>query len=294
MATHRGADWMTKERSLAERALAACLPPAEAAPARLHAAMRYALLGGGKRLRPLLCRAAARAVAGRDRDAAWRPACAVECIHAYSLIHDDLPALDNDALRRGRPTCHVAFGEAMAILAGDALQTQAFALLAGAGRRAGAMARVLAAAAGSPDGMVAGQVMDMEAERSRATLAEVQAIHSRKTAALIRASVQLGGLAAGATPAQLGALGMFGEAVGCAFQIADDLLDETASSAELGKTAGKDAAQAKATYPAVTGRAGALAAGEALVAAALQALAGWGPPAGRLRTLARAALHRRH
>ncbi len=285
--------WMARERALAEQALAGCLPPAEAAPARLHAAMRYALLGGGKRLRPLLCRAAARAVAGEDCDAAWRPACAVECVHTYSLIHDDLPALDNDALRRGRPTCHIVFGEAMAILAGDALQTHAFAWLAGAGHRAAAMVRVLAAGAGTPEGMVAGQVMDMEAERGSDDLAAVQAIHSRKTAALIRASVQLGGLAAGASRAQLEALGIFGEAVGCAFQIADDLLDETASSAELGKTAGKDAAQAKATYPAVVGRAGAQAAGDALVAAALAALTGWGAAAGRLRHLARAALDRR-
>jgi geranylgeranyl pyrophosphate synthase len=288
-----GMQWMAKEQARVERALAACLPPAGAAPARLHEAMRYAVLGGGKRLRPLLCRAAARAVAGGDCEAAWRPACAVECIHAYSLIHDDLPALDNDALRRGRPTCHVVFGEAMAILAGDALQTHAFALLAGAGRHAAALARALAEAAGTPDGMVAGQVMDMEAERGRATLAEVEAIHRRKTAALIRASVVLGGLAAGASRTQGEALGRYGEAVGRAFQIADDLLDETGSSAELGKTAGKDAAQAKATYPAVAGRSAAQTAGDALIEAALDALRGWGAGAGRLRALARAALHRR-
>jgi geranylgeranyl pyrophosphate synthase len=286
--------WMEQEREQAEAVLAACLPAAEVAPARLHAAMRYALLGGGKRLRPLLCRAAAFAVAGGDCRAAWRPACAVECIHAYSLIHDDLPALDNDAMRRGQPTCHVVFGEAMAILAGDALQTHAFGLLAAAGRRAAAMVQVLAAAAGTPEGMAAGQAMDLEAERRHTDLAMVETIHRRKTAALIRASVLLGGMAAGATRTQCAALARYGEAVGRAFQIADDLLDETASSLELGKTAGKDAAQAKATYPAAAGRAGARAAGEARVGEALGALRGWGPAAVRLRALAQAALHRRY
>lgn len=284
-------DWQAAERAAVEIRLAAAVPGADIPPVRLHQAMRHSLLGGGKRLRPLLCRAAARAVLGDDCEAAWTPALAVELVHTYSLIHDDLPALDNDDLRRGRPTCHKLYGEAMAILAGDALLTRAFELLAGA-PQAGAMVGLLAQAAGTPAGMVAGQVADMEGAQG-AALEAVRWIHERKTAALLRASVLLGGMAANAGAEQREALAQFGHSAGLAFQIADDLLDRSASSAELGKTAGKDAAQAKATYPGVLGAAGARAEAQRRVDEAEAALAGWGPAAERLRALARFTLGRR-
>ena len=279
-------DWAAAERAELERRLAQAVPAEDQPPQSLHRAMRYSLLDGGKRLRPLLCRAAAYAVAAGEVEAAWAPACAVEMVHTYSLIHDDLPALDNDDLRRGRPTCHKQFGEAMAILAGDALLTLAFGQLAAAGGGAAAMVGLLAEAAGTPAGMVAGQVADLEAERAQADAATVAFIHRRKTAALMRASVLLGGRAAAASAQQLAALGQFGEALGLAFQIVDDMLDLTASSGELGKTAGKDEAQRKATYPAVAGRAAAEQEARRLAQQALAALAGWGPAAGRLRALA--------
>lgn len=284
-------DWQSRERTECERRLAAAVPTARQPPRRLHAAMRHSLLGGGKRLRPLLCRAAARAVAGADCESAWVPAVAVELVHTYSLIHDDLPALDNDALRRGRPTCHVAFGEAMAILAGDALLTRAFGVLAQA-PQSGPMVALLAHAAGTPAGMVAGQVADLEAGAS-STLAIVRAIHQRKTGALLSASVVLGGWAAGASASQRSALAHFGDCVGLAFQIADDLLDASASSSRLGKTPGKDAAQGKATWPAAAGPAAAAASAAALVAEAETTLQAWGPSARRLLQLARFAAARR-
>lgn len=283
--------WIEQERSECERRLEAAVPAAGEAPERLHAAMRHSLLGGGKRLRPLLCRAAARAVLGSDCEPAWTPALAVELVHTYSLIHDDLPALDNDALRRGRPTCHVAFGEALAILAGDALLTRAFAVLAAA-PEAAAMVAVLAEAAGTPAGMVAGQVADMEAHRG-APLAAVRAIHERKTAALLRASVLLGAMAADAGAAQREALRRCGGALGLAFQIADDVLDASASSAELGKTAGKDAAQNKATWVAAVGLEAARRSAAELTAEAESALTGFGPAADHLRDLARLITQRR-
>ncbi|MGH9480614.1 MAG: polyprenyl synthetase family protein [Terriglobales bacterium] len=277
-------DWLETERAETERRLALAVPKEDAPPASLHRAMRYSLLGGGKRLRPLLCLAAARAVAGEAVEAAWAPACAVELVHTYSLIHDDLPALDNDDLRRGRPTCHKQFGEALAILAGDALLTLAFERLAAGGTAA--MVAELARAAGTPGGMVAGQVMDVEAERDRMDIAAVECIHRAKTAALIRASVRLGGMAAGASEPQLAELGRYGAAVGLAFQINDDLLDISATSLALGKTAGKDEAQRKATYPAAAGAAEAQARAQALTQEALAALAGWGASAEQLRQLA--------
>ncbi len=283
--------WIEPERSECERRLQAAVPAASEAPQRLHQAMRHSLLGGGKRLRPLLCRAAARAIVGSDCELAWTPAVAVELVHTYSLIHDDLPALDNDELRRGQPTCHVVFGEALAILAGDALLTRAFAVLAAA-PEAAAMVAVLAAAAGTPGGMVAGQVADMEARRD-APLAAVRAIHERKTAALLRASLVLGARAAGAGAAQQEALGRCGAALGLAFQIADDVLDASASSAELGKTAGKDAAQNKATWVAAVGLEAACRTAADLTAEAEAALAGFGPAADHLRDLARLITARR-
>ncbi|MGH9483818.1 MAG: polyprenyl synthetase family protein, partial [Terriglobales bacterium] len=267
------------------------------APQRLHAAMRHSLLGGGKRLRPLLCRAAARAVVSAqektlDCEAAWTPAVAVELVHAYSLIHDDLPALDNDQLRRGRPTCHVVYGEAMAILAGDALLTRAFGVLAAA-PQAAAMVALLAEAAGTPAGMVAGQVADMETH-SHAALSEVRWIHERKTAALLRASVVLGARAAGANAAQNKALERYGKAIGLAFQITDDVLDAGATSAELGKTAGKDAAQDKATWVAAAGIQAAARTATSLTGEAEAALSGFGASAQHLVALARLITQRKN
>lgn len=284
------------EREEFERRLDAALPRAEAAPQRLHRALRYSAQSGGKRLRPLLCRAAAQAVAGQAVEAAWAPAVALELIHTYSLIHDDLPALDNDALRRGRPTCHVAFDEATAILAGDGLLTLAFEVLTEAPlapAAVAAMVRELARAAGTPGGMVAGQAADLEATSASATLEEVGWIHARKTAALIRASLVLGGVAAGASAARLAVLGDVGEAAGLAFQIVDDLLDRSGSTAELGKTAGKDEAQAKATYPAAAGVAAAEAQARELAARARALLADWGVAADPLRRLTDLMVERR-
>jgi farnesyl diphosphate synthase len=241
----------------AEDALDRSLPPAEHSPAALHRAMRYAVLGGGKRLRPLLVYAAAHAL-GEEGPQLDTAACAVELIHAYSLVHDDLPAMDDDALRRGRPTCHIVFGEAMAILAGDALQALAFAILAeqpadhtDAVTRM-AMLRALGRACGA-EGMAGGQALDLAAVGCPLTLAELEHMHACKTGALIRASVQLGALAAGADSTTLQALDDYAHAVGLAFQVRDDILDVEGESAVLGKTAGKDAAAAKPTFPSVIG-----------------------------------------
>jgi geranylgeranyl diphosphate synthase type II len=251
--------------------------------------MRYSVFAGGKRLRPVLVAAGAEAVGG-TLAAVMPAACAVEMIHTYSLIHDDLPAMDNDDFRRGVPTNHKVFGEAIAILAGDALLTLAFRLL-GDSVAAGADAQRLrevftevADAAGSA-GMVGGQVADIECEGKPADAAIVDYIHTHKTAALIRASIRSGAILAGATPAQLKALGVAGDDLGLAFQIMDDILDITATSEELGKTAGKDQAQQKATYPAVHGIETSRRRAQALVADAHAALEPFGPRALPLRAL---------
>src|SRR5262245_19621971 len=222
--------------------------------------MRYAVLGGGKRLRPVLALASAEAVGGAGaRSKAMPFACALELIHAYSLAHDDLPAMDDDDLRRGRPSLHVRFGEALAILAGDALLTDAIAVMAGAAARGPGVERTLAivaevAVAAGARGMVAGQVADLEHERRRrVSLATVASIHRRKTGALIRAAVRAGAVSAGADDRELALLTTYGEAVGLAFQIADDILDETADATRLGKRGGGDRARGKATFPAVLG-----------------------------------------
>jgi geranylgeranyl diphosphate synthase type II len=239
--------------TLADRALEEALPPATEYPARLHAAMRYSVFAGGKRLRPALVLAASRACRGSD--VACTPAmAAVELLHTYTLIHDDLPAMDDDDLRRGRPTCHRAFDEATAILAGDALQAQAFLSAATLGIEA---VRCLGLAASSR-GVIGGQQEDLDAEGapidgSVASQARLERIHRGKTAAMISASCVLGGISAHASSQDLEALRRYGEHAGLAFQIADDLLDATATSAELGKTAGKDAEQGKLTYVAVHG-----------------------------------------
>ncbi len=233
-------------------------PPANGPPATLASAMRYTVLAGGKRIRPALAMASATAVGGEGADA-LPAAAALEMIHSYSLIHDDLPCMDDDDLRRGQPTAHIQYGEAIAVLAGDALHTLAFETIAGSGgparMRVEAVGR-LAAAAG-PRGMVAGQALDIEAETRPPDACGLEAIHRGKTGALISASVALGALAGGGSLQQTDALAAFGSELGLVFQIVDDLLDEEATSAELGKSAGKDRAAGKATYPAIHGIAGA-------------------------------------
>lgn len=237
------------------RALDQFLPREKTRPAILHRAMRYSLFAGGKRLRPALCLAAAAACGGQEDDA-MPLACAVECIHTYSLIHDDLPAMDNDDFRRGKPTNHKVFGEGMAVLAGDALLTQAFEIAAQArGWRRyphQLLTLEIARASGSLQ-LIAGQAADLEAEGKRISAANLKYIHERKTSALLCCSVRLGGMSANATPAQLQALTDFGYNVGLAFQIIDDILDITQTSEQLGKTAGKDTAAEKATYPSIVG-----------------------------------------
>jgi geranylgeranyl diphosphate synthase type II len=239
-----------------DRALEALIPSTETVPASIHGAMRHSTFAGGKRLRPVLVEQAAIAIAGSLPAGIEKLGAAIEMLHTYSLIHDDLPALDNDDLRRGKPTCHVVFGEAIAILAGDALQTQAFEVLAGLDCPPAAtvqIIRLIAQAVGTVDGMIGGQVLDIEGEHQKPTAELVDAIHRAKTGALIRVSVVAGGVYAGATAEEVARLDTFGRKAGLAFQIADDVLDLTQDSAQLGKTAGKDLATEKATWPAVFG-----------------------------------------
>jgi len=245
-----------QERTAAvNRALDQFLPKGSAKPATIHKAMRYSLFAGGKRMRPALCLAAAAACGGKEGEA-MPLACAVECIHTYSLVHDDLPAMDNDDFRRGKATNHKVFGEGIAILAGDALLTQAFEIAA---RSRGwpryshqEIVLELAAASGSLQ-LIAGQVADLEAEGKKLTATELKYIHERKTSALLRCSVRLGGMSANCSQVQLKALSDFGYYVGLAFQIIDDILDVTQTTEQLGKTAGKDTAAQKATYPSIIG-----------------------------------------
>lgn len=248
--------YLVAQRKLVDDALERWVPPVDQPPANLHQAMRYSLFAGGKRIRPILCIAAAHAVAGEAPGVA-NAACSLELIHTYSLIHDDLPALDNDDLRRGRPTCHRVYGEAMAILAGDSLLTYAFELLASLpdvdAARAIRLVKELAHASGTVGGMIAGQVHDIEGEKLEASAALLDDIHRAKTGALLRASVRMGAIYAGASDAQLEAISEYGEHVGLGFQIIDDILDVEQSSEQLGKTAGKDAQQNKITFPAVYG-----------------------------------------
>ncbi|HEY1583561.1 MAG TPA: farnesyl diphosphate synthase [Chthoniobacterales bacterium] len=238
-----------------DRGLDCFLPKATSKPATIHKAMRYSLFAGGKRLRPILCLATAEACAGLTKSA-LPLACAVECIHTYSLIHDDLPSMDNDDFRRGRPTCHKVFGDGIAVLAGDALLTIAFEIAAAAQTwpryDLRAIMREIAVAAGSRR-LIAGQVADLEGEGKATTRAQLRYIHENKTAALLTASIRLGAMSANATPTQLRAVSDFGDALGLAFQVIDDILDVTQTSEKLGKSAGKDAVAQKATYPSVLG-----------------------------------------
>jgi geranylgeranyl diphosphate synthase, type II len=273
------------------------LPADTVAPETIHKAMRYSVFAGGKRLRPVLVIAGAEAVGGRMDDV-MPTACALEMIHTYSLIHDDLPAMDNDDFRRGRPTSHKVFGEAMAILAGDGLLTLAFRLIAENWRPA-MDARVLrdvlvdVSDAAGTDGMVGGQVADLEAEGRRVSPDMLEYIHLHKTAALIRTSIRVGARLSGARDEQLRALTVAGGDLGLAFQIVDDILDVTGTTEQLGKTAGKDQAQQKATYPAIHGIEASQAQAGRLVGEALHALAPLGPPAEPLRALARFILERK-
>jgi geranylgeranyl diphosphate synthase type II len=280
--------YLVSRQKEVDRALDRFLPKATVSPATIHKAMRYSLFAGGKRLRPILCVAAAEACGGKTA-AALPQACAVECIHTYSLIHDDLPSMDNDDLRRGRPTCHKVFGDGIAILAGDALLTIAFEI---ATKTAPVprydvrqFFREIAEAAGSKK-LIAGQVADLEAEGRRITRAEVRSIHENKTAALLTTSVRLGAMAANATAKQLAAVTAFGRALGLAFQVIDDILDVTQTSEKLGKSAGKDVAAKKATYPAVFGLEKSRSEARRLTRQAHRALGSLGENARVLRALA--------
>jgi geranylgeranyl diphosphate synthase type II len=277
-----------------DAALDRLLPKASAKPATLHKAMRYSLFAGGKRLRPVLCLAAAEACGGREA-AAMPLACAVECIHTYSLIHDDLPCMDDDDFRRGRPTSHKVYGEGVAVLAGDALLTVAFEMVAKAkpSRRwcSAALARDVAVASGSL-WLVGGQVADLEGEGRPTSHAQLRWIHERKTSALLTCAIRLGAMSANATPSGLRALTRFGYSLGLAFQVIDDILDATKTSAELGKTAGKDAKAGKATYPAILGMKRAEAEARKFTAGAVNALKPFGKRAARLRELADYLLNR--
>jgi len=300
-------------REAADIALEQLLPPASQHPTSIHRAMRHSVFAGGKRLRPILCMEAGRMIASsasksstsksRARSLSGSlPAgieqvgAALEMLHTYSLIHDDLPALDNDDLRRGRPTSHKVFGEAIAILAGDALQTQAYEVLAQIACPAEArvaIIREIAHGTGTIDGMIGGQVVDLEAEHKKPDLATLEYIHRSKTAALITASVVSGGIYAGAKVTDIAHLRTYGQSIGLAFQIVDDVLDVTQTSEQLGKTAGKDEAAEKATYPALFGIEESLRKADALVDRACAELNEYGGAASTLKDLARFLVERK-
>jgi geranylgeranyl diphosphate synthase, type II len=284
-----------EDRAAVDAALDRLLPGENTQPPSIHRAMRYSVQAGGKRVRPILCLESAR-IFSADVTPILSVACALEFIHTYSLIHDDLPALDNDDLRRGKPTCHKKFNEATAILAGDALLTLAFETLANApiepARRVAILSHV-AASAGTVNGMVGGQVADIEAEGRSIAPAELEYIHRSKTAALIRASVVAGAIGGGAGDNDVDHLKRFGETIGWAFQVVDDILDVEESSAALGKTAGKDAAQKKATYPSIYGLEKSRLFAKELEDRAMAEIKPYGEKASRLRELADMIVHRR-
>lgn len=295
MTDPRLSDLLTERREDVDTALDRYLPPSETPPERLHEAMRYSVFSGGKRLRPILVLLACE-VAGGEPDPAASPACATELVHTYSLIHDDLPAMDDDDLRRGRPTCHRAFDEATAILAGDALLTLAFELAASdtslPPESRSRIVTVLAKANGS-GGMVGGQAADMEFEGRTPSEESVTFIHKRKTAMPIEGAVRIGGIVAGASENVMAALSVYGRAVGLAFQIADDLLDLTGTVEQMGKAVGKDAAAGKLTYPAAVGIDAAMERARALAEQAIEALDPFGEPAWGMRSIARFIVERR-
>jgi geranylgeranyl diphosphate synthase type II len=281
---------LRRGQELVDAALERLIPPASQRPSSIHQAMRHSVFAGGKRLRPILCMEAAQMVAGSLPAGIEDLGAALEMLHTYSLIHDDLPALDNDDLRRGHPTCHVVFGEAIAILAGDALQTQAYEVLANLPCPAEARVQIVAEIArgtGTVEGMIGGQVVDLEAERTPPDAATLEYIHRAKTAALITSSLVSGALYAGADTAGATRLRVFGRSVGLAFQIVDDILDVTQTSEQLGKTAGKDTAAEKVTYPSLYGIDESRRKADALVAMAFDAIAPYREAADTLKSVAR-------
>ena len=276
-------------QQMIDQALEKLLPAASQRPESIHQAMRHSVFAGGKRLRPILCMEAARMIAGKIPEGIEDLGSALEMLHTYSLIHDDLPALDDDDLRRGKPTCHVVFGEAIAILAGDALQTRAYEVLARLKCAPESRVKIIeeiARGTGTVDGMIGGQVKDLEAERQKPDAETLEYIHRSKTGALITASLVSGGIYAGGSHAEVQRLRDFGRCIGLAFQIVDDVLDVTQSSEQLGKTAGKDTASEKATYPALFGIDESLRRADALIASGCNALDSFGQRASTLKELA--------
>jgi geranylgeranyl diphosphate synthase type II len=289
-------DFFQQDHAAIEAGLEKLLPPDSTPPASIHTAMRYSVFAGGKRIRPILCYESAKLFTA-DAFGAIPVGCALELIHTYSLIHDDLPALDNDDLRRGKPTNHKVFGEAIAILAGDALLTLAFQTLANSAIEPARRVRVIseiASAAGTVNGMVGGQVADIEAEKKAADAAMLEYIHRSKTAALICGSIVAGAIAGGAGDEDVARLRRFGEQIGWAFQVVDDILDVSESSVSLGKTAGKDQAQQKATYPALYGLEKSRAIATELETKALRELDFYGERGTRLRQVAQFLVARRN
>ncbi len=282
--------YLSEKQKLVDRELRKCLPTANTSPATIHQAMRYSMFAGGKRLRPILCLAAAEACGGKGGDA-LPLAAAVECVHTYSLVHDDLPCMDDDDFRRGKATSHKKFGEGIAVLAGDALLTIAFEIVAQAKAQprydTAALVGELAVTAGSRK-LIAGQVLDLEGEGKGAslTLAQLKRIHLNKTAALLTTSIRYGGMSANTTPKRLEALTVFGESLGLAFQVIDDILDVTQTSEKLGKSAGKDQAVDKATYPSLMGLERSRQEARKLTGKAMEALAIFGKRGQRLREIA--------
>jgi geranylgeranyl diphosphate synthase type II len=288
-------EYLARQQQHVEAELDRLVPPETTHPETIHRAMRYSLFAGGKRIRPILCIEAAQA-AGGNTDGVAACACSLELIHTYSLIHDDLPALDNDDYRRGKLTNHKVFGDAMAILAGDSLLTLAFQVLAQlsiADDRKTRLIAELATASGTVGGMIGGQVADLEGEGKPPSAELLESIHRAKTGALLRASLRMGAIYAGATGEQYAALSCYGEHIGLAFQIVDDILDVEESSAALGKTAGKDAAQHKITFPAVYGLEDSHRMAEEECARAHAVLSPFGERAARLHELADLIVHRK-
>jgi geranylgeranyl diphosphate synthase type II len=288
--------YLRSRQKLIDRALDGYLPKENTRPATIHKAMRYSLFAGGKRLRPILTLAAAEACGGK-MEAALSLACAMECIHTYSLVHDDLPSMDNDDFRRGRPTCHKVFGDGIAVLAGDALLTIAFEIVSHAkpARRydMSTLLYEVAVAAGS-ERLIAGQVADLEAEGRQATREQLRYIHENKTAAILTTSVRLGSMSANADAKKLKAITNFGRALGLAFQVIDDILDVTQTTEKLGKSAGKDIAAKKATYPAVMGLETSRAEARRLTRKAHDALSSFGRTSEALHSLANYLLEREY
>ncbi|HSP44196.1 MAG TPA: farnesyl diphosphate synthase [Luteolibacter sp.] len=288
--------YLADRAALVDAAMSAYLPAAKARPATIHEAMRYAVFAGGKRLRPALCLAAAEACGGLTADA-LAPACAVELTHTYSLVHDDLPAMDDDDLRRGRPTCHKVYGEGMAVLCGDALLTEAFAVLCRAPVTKRYSTRDYIAELAETGGsrkLIGGQVMDLEGEGKKLTKRDLVRIHEAKTAALLTTSLRLGAMTANASASKLAALTDFGHNLGLAFQVIDDILDVTQSTEVLGKTAGKDQAVEKSTYPSAIGLDSSRKEAAKLTKAAMAALKPFGKKAARLEQIAAHLLQREY